>query len=204
MHKEILTSEQIGLLPLIKKFSGNFGLAGGTAIALHIGHRESIDFDLFSTVGIKAADIRKKIIEKNSLERALVDNKDEYTVIVNKVKFTFLHYPFPIEFKENFAGVIKVVDLAALGAMKAYALGRRSKWKDYVDLYFILKHHYPLKKISREAEKIFGQEFNEKIFRSQLAYFKDMDYSEEIIYKKGCYTSKEKIMKELVKFSVGR
>ena len=46
MHKEILTKEQLELLPTIKFFSKDFGLVGGTAIALHIGHRHSIDFDL--------------------------------------------------------------------------------------------------------------------------------------------------------------
>ena len=48
MHKEILTKEQVELLPLLKEFKGKFYLVGGTAIALHIGHRRSIDFDLFS------------------------------------------------------------------------------------------------------------------------------------------------------------
>ena len=48
MHREILTKEQVDLLPLINKFSEDFGLVGGTAIALHIGHRESIDLDLFT------------------------------------------------------------------------------------------------------------------------------------------------------------
>ncbi|MEA2064850.1 MAG: hypothetical protein U9O66_00955 [Patescibacteria group bacterium] len=47
MHKKILTKEQKELLPLIKKFIKKFGLVGGTAIALQIGHRESIDFDFF-------------------------------------------------------------------------------------------------------------------------------------------------------------
>ena len=45
LHPEILTKEQKELLPLVKKFYKDFGLVGGTAIALHIGHRESIDFD---------------------------------------------------------------------------------------------------------------------------------------------------------------
>ncbi len=48
MHKEILSSKQIELLPLIKEFSKRFTLVGGTAIGLQIGHRRSIDFDLFS------------------------------------------------------------------------------------------------------------------------------------------------------------
>ncbi len=47
MFKEILTKEQIELLPLIKKFSKDYYMIGGTAIALNIGHRRSIDFELF-------------------------------------------------------------------------------------------------------------------------------------------------------------
>ena len=46
-HKEILTKEQLELLPVVGGFLKDFGLVGGTAIALHIGHRESIDFDMF-------------------------------------------------------------------------------------------------------------------------------------------------------------
>ncbi len=47
MYLEILTKEQIELLPLLKTFKQEFFLVGGTAIALHIGHRRSVDFDLF-------------------------------------------------------------------------------------------------------------------------------------------------------------
>ncbi len=42
MHKEILTKDQEHLLPLVKLFNKDFGLVGGTAVAFHIGHRESI------------------------------------------------------------------------------------------------------------------------------------------------------------------
>ena len=50
MHDNILTNEQRNLLPLIKAFSKDYYLVGGTAIALHIGHRRSIDFDLFTGI----------------------------------------------------------------------------------------------------------------------------------------------------------
>jgi hypothetical protein len=69
-----------------------------------------------------------------------------------------------------------------LAAMKAYALGRRSKWKDYVDLYFILKDHYSVKQIAQQAELIFGQLFSEKLFRMRLCFFKDIDYTEPVEY----------------------
>jgi len=67
--------------------------------------------------------------------------------------------------------------------MKAFALGGRGKWKDYVDLYFILKDHFRLKEIIKKAEEIFGASFNDKLFREQLAYFNDIDYEEEVIFK---------------------
>lgn len=63
MHKEILSREQIELLPLVKQFKREFYLDGGTAITLHIGHRRSVDFDLFKNKGIRPKSILNKILE---------------------------------------------------------------------------------------------------------------------------------------------
>lgn len=49
--------------------------------------------------------------------------------------------------------------------MKAFALGRRAKWKDYVDLYFIIKDYHSIDEICTKGKEIFEGEFNEKIFR---------------------------------------
>ena len=121
MHSEILTNEQNELLPLIKSFSKDYYLVGGTAIALYLRHRRSIDFDLFTTRNIKRRSIRN-LIEK------------------------------------------------------------RGFVKDYVDLYFILKDHYDLRELSARATEIFGTYFNEKLFREQLCFFDDIDYSEKVEY----------------------
>ena len=56
--------------------------------------------------------------------------------------------------------------------------------------------------ITAKGVKIFGREFNEKIFRTQRAFFEDIDYSEEIIYKDGFSTDNEIIKKALVEFSL--
>ena len=66
--------------------------------------------------------------------------------------------------------------------MKAFALNRRAKWKDYVDLYFIMKDHYSLKQIITEADNIFGSAFNSQLFRRQLSYFDDINYTEKVEY----------------------
>ena len=82
--------------------------------------------------------------------------------------------------------------------MKAFALGRRAKWKDYVDLYFIMRDYYSISEIIKKANQIFKKEFNEKIFRTQLAYFKDIDYSEAVIFMPGLEVNEEKIKQELI------
>ncbi len=107
---------------------------------------------------------------------------EQLNLTINDVKFTFFEYPYPVEATCKFEDIIKLPDLLTLAAMKAFALGRRSKWKDYVDLYFILKDHYSVKEIVEIADRIYVQLFSEKLFRAQLSYFDDIDYSEEVEY----------------------
>jgi len=203
MHPEILTSNQEKLLPLVKKFSKNFGLVGGTAVALHLGHRRSIDFDLFTLKKFDSLGVRRKILANNgTIEAVLRKRIDDYTLMINKVQFTFFYYPFPIRFSNTFKKTVRLPNLLTLAAMKAHALGHRNKWKDYVDLYFILQDYHSVNDISLQAKRIFKGEFNERIFREQLSYFQDIDYSEPIDYLPGYEISDKKIKQELIKLSL--
>ena len=202
MHKEILTKEQIELFPLLKGFSKDFGLVGGTAVALYIGHRRSIDFDLFTFQEFNNINIKKKIINIFKTEKVFVNKIGEYTISIEGVKITFFHYPFKIEFKNTLNNIIGLPDLLTLSAMKAYALGMRAKWKDYVDLYFMMKKCGGIGKVIKKAKQVFAHDFNEKLFRSQLAYFKDIDYTEKVIFLKDFETSDKVIKDALVKFSL--
>lgn len=182
MHKEILNKDQIDLLPLLKEFKREFYLVGGTAIALYLGHRRSIDFDLFKPKGFNAKKIITRV-EVHQLPYKVTRNvSEQLNLIVAGVNFTFFEYPFPVKPVVNFEDITRLPSLLDLAAMKAYALGRRSKWKDYVDLYFILKNQYSIPEIALRANEIFGQLFSEKLFRAQLAYFKDIDYTEAVEY----------------------
>jgi len=185
MHIEVLSEEQQRLLPLIKSFSSEYYLAGGTAIALYIAHRRSIDFDLFTNADIERIGVRN-IIKKGgfNIEGLLYESFDQIHLIINSIKMTFLSFPFKNIQLTNFNDIIKIPTLLDLAAMKTYALGGRAKWKDYVDLYFILKDHYELKKLSDRAASIFGADFNEKLLREQLCFFDDIDYSEKVEYIK--------------------
>ncbi len=182
MHKEILNNNQINLLPLVKQFKREFYLVGGTAIALHIGHRRSIDFDLFKPGKLVLNRIINKIFIDKQAFTVTRRVEEQLNLNINNVKFTFFEYPYPIEVNCKFDDIIKLPDLLNLAAMKAFALGRRSKWKDYVDLYYILQDHYSIKEIAELSEKIYGQLFSEKLFRAQLSYFDDLDFSEEVEY----------------------
>lgn len=181
-HNAILNDKQVELLPLIGEFKREYYLVGGTAIALFLGHRRSIDFDLFKFAPLN----RKKNVEKIrqfGYEPLITWNvTDQINLVVNDVKLTFFQYPFQIKANNIFEGQIRIPELIDLAAMKAYALGRRSKWKDYVDLFFLLKEQFPFETISQRANAIFGNMFSDKLFRSQLSYFEDIDYTEEVNY----------------------
>lgn len=116
--------------------------------------------------------------------------------MIEDIKLTFYAYPYQVAYSKRFEKVIKMPDLLTLAAMKAFALGRRAKWKDYIDLYFILQN-YQFKDIIQKTKRIFKGQFNEKLFREQLSYHDDINYSEPIEYLPGMAVSEEMIKEKL-------
>jgi hypothetical protein len=202
MHKQILSEKQLELIPFVSELElDKYGLVGGTAIALQIGHRRSIDFDFAILNDFKSDVIKDQIRARYKIESILTEEKNETSLAVNTVKLTFFKYPFPIRFEVKIKNNLRMPNLLTLSAMKAYALGRRSKWKDYVDLYFVFKKH-SLKKLSNKAKELFKEEFNERLLREQLAYFEDIDYSEKIDYLQGFEVSDNEIKETLTEISL--
>jgi len=155
-------------------------LVDGTAINLHIGYRESIDFDLFKEKNILKKDLYSKL---NSIDyKVSFADYNQVNMITNGVKITFFSFPYQIPCSSKLENFIKMLDLLTLAKMKAFAPGRLAKWKDYVDLYFILKFHFSFKEIANKAKEIFKEEFIEKQFIAQLGYFKGINYNEEVTY----------------------
>ena len=89
-------------------------------------------------------------------------------------------------------------DPLSLAAMKAFALGRRAKWKDYVDLYILLKCFFTIDEISDRASVLFASEFNRKLFKQQLIYFNDIDFTEQVVYMPGFEVTEEEIKNFLI------
>jgi hypothetical protein len=197
MHPNILSDEQKAIIPFIQSFSKEFYLVGGTAISLQIGHRQSIDFDLFKYKSFSKTKIAERLKEYNLSYRLIFTDSESFHIITNSVKVTFFQFPFKIASKAQFEQ-IPMPDLLSLAAMKAYALGRRSKWKDYVDLYFLIKNNFDVETISEKATIVFGELFTSKLFRQQLCYFKDIDYTEEVSFFDGFEVSEQEIKDFLI------
>lgn len=179
MHREVLPEPADTLFPLLSRFPG-FYLAGGTALALQIGHRVSVDFDLFSNDQINRALLTRvrHVFEEADIS-VRVDDADELTVLVNSVKITFLTYPFPAREPLVTYENVRLLSVPEIAATKAYTIGRRGAYKDYVDLYFIVvEKHAGLADIIADAEAKFGSDFNARLFLEQLVYVADLDDSE--------------------------
>jgi len=194
MHLEILSEEQKKLLPYIAQFKRSFYLVGGTAIALHIGHRQSIDFDLFTLSKINKSKLKERLWKIPFKKEMIFEDVDQLHLSINGVKATFFQYPYLMEHTQKLDNIITLPNLLSLSAMKAFALGRRAKWKDYVDLYFIIKDYFPIKEIAGVAEKLFDTQFSEKLFLQQLTYHKDINYTEKVEYMPG-YEVDEEVVK---------
>ena len=175
MHSEALTEDGLRLFPALTAFD-DFYLAGGTALALEIGHRLSVDFDLFCEGLIDRTLLSKvkKVFTGFPVEPA-VNNPDELTAFVGAVKVTFLSYPFPVIEPLVSVDGLPMMSVKEIGATKAYTIGRRGTYKDYVDLYFIVvERHASLEEIIAIAERKFGHEFNSRLFTEQLLFMDDV------------------------------
>ena len=74
---------------------------------------------------------------------------------------------------------VPLLSVREIAATKAYTIGRRGSYKDYVDLYFIVsEHHAALSEIIERAEKAFGGDFNSRLFLEQLVFLDDIEDTE--------------------------
>ena len=199
LETKILVSQQIDLVKLVKEFNQDYYLADGTALALQLGHRRSIDFDLFTDKDFNNNKVIEAVVKHFPITETFVNQKNQLTVLTNGVKMTWYKYEYQMPVKVDWNGVIRMPDKLVIGCMKAFAIGQRAKWKDYVDIFFLLKQ-YSLKEICQKTTDLFGEGlFDEVLLRSQLSYFKDIDYSEEVEYLPGFEVEDEVIKKELSK-----
>jgi predicted nucleotidyltransferase component of viral defense system len=144
MYKSVLektTINNIGILTQ-QDFIKSFYLAGGTACAIHLGHRISNDLDFFSEEDFSP------FIVKNSLQsngHFLIDYSDSKGLIgrFNKTKISFFEYKYPLIRKTHPFINLNISSLEDVACMKIDAISSRGSKRDFVDLYFILKNFAP-------------------------------------------------------------
>lgn len=156
-----------------------FVLYGGTAIALHLGHRESVDFDFF---GNKSLDPAKLVPAVPFLAGAIVTQRqpDTFSCTVNRggvVKLSFFGLPWiprllsPLTAPDNGLQVAALLDLAG---MQASVVQMRAEAKDYLDIDALLTDgRIDLPSALAAARAIYGTQFNPQSTLKALSYFED-------------------------------
>lgn len=175
LYFEVFTEGEEKEFSRLAKFSKIGVLAGGTALALQIKHRRSYDFDIFLNKPLPKQLPRKvkSIFGKITI---INDFEEEFTFLTSSnVKITFVYYPFFPLYPLIPTASLKLFHWKDIALNKSYTIGRRAQYRDYVDLFFILKEkNISLDWLIKNARKKFGDLFPEKIFLEQLVYFKDL------------------------------
>lgn len=174
MHPETITSKQRGILKRIP-IPPDYYMAGGTALALQIGHRMSVDFDFFSSEPL-SRNLLGLVEERfGSLVSVVINESQQLTVEAEGVGVTYLHYPFPVLLPLVEYEGAHLLCSKEIAATKAYTLGRRATFKDYVDLYFLFKESLStLDETLELAKKKYADAFDARLFLEQLVYFEDV------------------------------
>ncbi|SRR6266404_3909613 len=178
-HLEALAPAQKKALAQIASFATrrSFYLGGGTAVALHLGHRRSIDFDWFIQKPLGDPMLLAQYIRSQGMD--FTTSKVEAGTLhgsLSGVRFSFLEYPYallsPSEKLKDFD--CSVASLNDLACMKLSALAQRGSKKDFVDIYALALKHKPLPDILALYKRKYSVEDISHVLYS-LAYFDDAD-----------------------------
>ena len=160
----------------LKSFSDIGALGGGTAIALQVGHRRSFDFAISTndTLPTTLWSKVRRVFGTGCVKAMEIEGQLNFLTPDN-ISITFFHDDYPFIFPTLPTETIDLANLKDLASNKAFVIGRRGKWRDYVDLYFLLTEKYiTLKEIITISLKRSQEEFPIRLFLQQLSYFDDL------------------------------
>ncbi|MFN3489220.1 MAG: nucleotidyl transferase AbiEii/AbiGii toxin family protein [Emticicia sp.] len=173
LQTQTVYPETLGILKALMQepLLNDFYLVGGTALSLQIGHRISVDIDLFTNEPFDSimlsAELKQKYNFKENLNRGYFLQGE-----IDGVKVDVLKYPYkplnPTIEIEN----VRMVVLADIASMKMAAITNRGRKRDFIDLFFLLKQ-FSLKQII----DWYQQKYDAEIFMllQSLVYFDDAD-----------------------------
>ena len=131
------TLELLKKLQSIRLFS-DLRLVGGTALALQMGHRKSVDLDLFGDIDVDVLEINNALSQVGNIT-LIKDSKNIHIYIVNGIKIDVVNYTYPWLNDSIEEDNIRMANCEDIAAMKLAAITGRGTKKDFIDLYFLLK-----------------------------------------------------------------
>lgn len=177
MQTNILNPEQESALALLKSSPavGDFYLAGGTALALHLGHRYSEDFDFFTAQPFNIGSLLSELKRLGNCQE-VKQSSGTLFIRFESVRCSFISYKYPLlETPVSSSWGFGIVSVREIGAMKIMAIGGRGRRRDFVDLYFIARQ-FSLEQAWRDFEtKYAGTGYEPYHFMSALTYFHDAE-----------------------------
>ncbi len=154
MFEQVLPGHTKAILALLEKTEviEKAYLAGGTALALQLGHRTSYDLDFFTSQEFDRESLLSEIKKISDFHLEKIALKTIMGKFEN-VKFSIFHYEYPLLRPLKKFGMINIVDIYDIAAMKISAISSRGVKRDFVDIYFICKEIIPLERIIQLYDK---------------------------------------------------
>jgi len=142
LHQETVEPATLELLNQLfsKDYLSGFALAGGTALALQLGHRISIDLDFFSYQPFNANELTKRISSDFRLDKEFIEiEENTLNCIINNIRVQFLTHNYQQVRPDLNDGTIRLYSLPDSAAMKLNAVTNRGAKKDFFDIAALLE-----------------------------------------------------------------
>jgi len=197
MFYAILDKKRLDLLPLFKNFKNDFYLAGGTALALQIGHRDSIDFDFFKEGDVDTQKLFNSLEDFFSGHHLLKIQEERNTlglIVDDSVKLSFFGYKHKLTKDLIDEENLKLASIEDIGCMKLSAITGRASNKDYIDLYYILQSISLMDLLEKASQKFPNLDRN--LILKSLVYFDDINL-EPIMFKNNNHIDLSEVKKFL-------
>jgi len=179
MHDKVLPGRSRKILDSLEALSSpeleGWTLAGGTGLALHLGHRVSEDFDFFRLEPMKTDRLDRALRETGPVE-TLQREEGTLTVLAGGVKLSFFSVLDPFLFAGPPYAFFEVADVRDIALMKLAAISSRGSRKDFIDLYTILRGGLTLEECFGWLPRKYGQgRLNTYHVLKSLTWFEDAE-----------------------------
>lgn len=180
-----------------------WALAGGTALALHLGHRRSEDLDFFRPEPFDPERLAAGVAEVGAVS-VQSRSADTLHLMLEGLRVSFLRAQVPLLFPGTAYRGLTIADPRDIAVMKMIAIGGRGSRKDFVDLYFYLQAGGSLDGILSQVRRRFSQiDYNEYHLLKSLVYFDDAESEPmpDMIRDVGWETMKDALIAEVRRLS---